>query len=204
MRCVCSDVAKIVPTPDRDEGKLEPRPSASSEPAGRVFVSGLRRNVALGLTHTFILLGERRGTLWFLRNILITMATATELLHKHLALFVCEIPVGEAENVYHEDVTIEFPYAPEGHTRSLSGRDALLAFFARIPGFAKDFCVGEPAITEIEGGLVAEYTGDSTFIESGLPYSQQYVLFMYVRDSKIASMREYYDGQRVLRALGEL
>lgn len=114
------------------------------------------------------------------------------------------LPVEEASEVYHEDVTIEFPYAPEGHTRALEGREALLAFFSRIPGFARGFRVGEPVVREIEGGFVAEYTGDSVFIESGLPYSQQYVLFMTVRDGKIAAMREYYDGQRVLRALGEL
>ncbi len=132
------------------------------------------------------------------------MSTPHELLQKHLALFVCNLPVEQATEVYHEDVTIEFPYAPEGHTRSLAGRDALLAFFSRIPGFAKDFRVGDPVVREIEGGLVAEYTGQSTFIESGLPYAQDYVLFMTVRDGKISAMREYYDGQRVLRALGEL
>lgn len=130
--------------------------------------------------------------------------TNFDLLHKHLALFVSKIPASEAVDVYNEDVTIEFPYAPEGHTRRLEGRDALLAFFGRIPTFARDFNVGEPTIHEIEGGLVAEYKGASTFIDTGLPYAQDYVLFMTVRDGKIASMREYYDGQRVLKALGEL
>lgn len=130
--------------------------------------------------------------------------TNVELLHKHLALFVSQIPAEKAIDVYHEDVTIEFPYAPEGHTRRLEGRDALLAFFSRIPTFARDFRVGEPTIYTIDGGLVAEYTGASTFIDSGLPYAQDYVLFMTVRDGKIAAMREYYDGQRVLKALGEL
>ena len=130
--------------------------------------------------------------------------TPAELLAKHLTIAAATPSPEEAAGMYHDDVTMEFPFAPEGHTRRLEGRDAILTYFGRIKTFADGFKLGEPTINAIEGGLVARYPGSSTFKDTGLPYAQEYILFMTVRDGRIAAMTEYYDGQRVLRALGEL
>lgn len=130
--------------------------------------------------------------------------TAPELLTKHLSFAGPGASPEEALEVYHDDVTIDFPFAPEGHTRRLEGRDAVVRYFGNIKNFTEGFKLGEPELHTIEGGLVAIYPGTATFTETGLPYAQEYVLFLTVRDGRIAAMREYYDGQRVLRALGEL
>jgi ketosteroid isomerase-like protein len=130
--------------------------------------------------------------------------TPLELLQKHLTIAAVTPSPEEAAAMYHDDVTMEFPFAPEGHTRLLKGRDAILAYFGRIKTFAENFTLGEPVVNAIADGLVARYPGTSTFKETGLPYSQEYILFMSVRDGRIAKLVEYYDGQRVLRALGEL
>ncbi len=130
--------------------------------------------------------------------------TPAELLAKHLTISAVTPSPEEAAAMYHDDATIEFPFAPEGHTRRLEGRQAILDYFGRIKTFSDNFTIGEPTINAIDGGLVARYPGSSTFKDTGLPYSQEYILFMTVRDGRIAAMTEYYDGQRVLKALGEL
>jgi uncharacterized protein len=127
-----------------------------------------------------------------------------DLLRKHLDVVSARLSVEETKDVYHDDVTMEFPFSPEGHTKLLNGPEAIVNFFARIPSFADNFQIGEPAVHAIDSGLVAIYPGSSTFKDTGLPYSQEYVLFVTIRDGRIAKLVEYYDGQRVLRAMGEL
>jgi ketosteroid isomerase-like protein len=106
--------------------------------------------------------------------------------------------------VYAEDLVVEFPYAPEGHTRRLDGPEACLAFFSRISSFAERFSIGEPTILSEGDVFVAEYHGSATFKDTGLPYEQDYVLVAKVRDGKLVSLREHYDPLRVLRAMGEI
>lgn len=107
-------------------------------------------------------------------------------------------------DVYAEDLVVEFPYAPEGHTRRLDGREACLAFLSRISSFAEGFSIGEPTILSVGDSFVAEYHGSATFKDTGLPYEQDYVLIAKVRDGKLDSLREHYDPLRVLRAMGEI
>ena len=130
--------------------------------------------------------------------------TNDELLAHHLAVVGSTGAAGDPAAVYADDVAIEFPYAPEGHTRRLDGRDAVLRYFGNIPNFAADFTLSAPRVQPLPDGFVAIYGGTSTFRDSGLPYAQEYVAFVTVADSRIARIVEYYDGQRVLRALGEL
>lgn len=128
----------------------------------------------------------------------------TELLAKHLTIAAVTPSPEEAAAMYTDDVTMDFPFAPEGHTRRLEGREAILNYFGKIKTFADGFALGEPVVVETPDGLIARYPGSSTFKETGLPYAQEYILFMTVLDGRIARLTEYYDGQRVLRALGEL
>ncbi len=107
-------------------------------------------------------------------------------------------------DIYTEDLVVEFPYAPEGHTRQLDGPEACLAFFSRISSFALGFKISEPTIVSDGDTFVAEYHGSATFKESGLPYEQDYVLVATVEDGKLKSLREHYDPLRVLRAMGEI
>lgn len=106
--------------------------------------------------------------------------------------------------IYAEDVVFEFPYAPEGHTRELNGHAGVSRFLENIGKFTEGFALGVPNIREVSEGVIAEYHGDAVFKDSQKPYSQDYVAVVKVVDGKIQSLREYYDGIRVLRALGEI
>lgn len=107
-------------------------------------------------------------------------------------------------DIYAGDLIVEFPYAPEGHTRRLEGPEACLAFFSRISSFAEGFRIGAPTIVSEGDAFVAEYHGSATFKDTGLPYEQDYVLVAQVQDGKLKSLREHYDPMRVLRAMGEI
>lgn len=106
--------------------------------------------------------------------------------------------------IYTEDLVVEFPYAPERHTRRLEGPEAFLAFFSRISSFALGFKIRNPTIVSEGDTFVAEYHGSATFKETGLPYEQDYVLIASVEDGKLKTLREHYDPLRVLRAMGEI
>jgi ketosteroid isomerase-like protein len=126
-----------------------------------------------------------------------------DLFRRHLANV--GRPASEQDlDVYAEGFVAEFPYAPEGHTRRLEGREAISRFLAAIGTFAEGFRLGEPRIVEAGDDLIAEYHGDSTFKETGRPYAQDYVAVARVEGGRIAHLREYYDPLRVLRAMGEI
>jgi len=126
-----------------------------------------------------------------------------DLFRRHLAL-VGRAATDEELDIYDPEVVTEFPYAPEGHTRKLEGREALARFLANIGKFSEGFTLGEPSIHETSFGVIAEYHGDATFKESGRPYSQDYVAVATISKDRITHLREYYDPLRVLRALGEI
>lgn len=105
---------------------------------------------------------------------------------------------------YAENVVFEFPYAPEGHTRRLDGREAVSRFLTAIGTFAEGVRVGGLSVIESGDTIVAEYHADATFKESGRPYAQDYVAIVKIQNGQIAQFREHYDPLRVLRAMGEI
>lgn len=131
------------------------------------------------------------------------MASASDLLRSHLSL-VGRTASADELTIYADDVVAEFPYAPPDHTRRLEGPAAIARFLENIGKFARDIRMGEPTIYETPNGCIAEYHGDSVFVDSGLPYSQDYIVVMTAADGKIVHLREYYDPMRVLRAMGEI
>ena len=127
----------------------------------------------------------------------------SDLLHRHLGN--AGLPRDEQNReIYADDLVVEFPYAPDGHTRKLEGPEAFLAFFARISSFAEGFRIGPATLLSEGDTFVAEYHGSATFKDSGLPYEQDYVLVAHVKDGKFAHLKEHYDPLRVLRAMGEI
>lgn len=128
--------------------------------------------------------------------------SATELFRRHLA------NVGNPTDVdiYADDIVVEFPYAPRHHTGRLEGREGILRFLTNIGKYFENFEIGEPRIhlTADPNVLIAEYPGRSKSKETGLPYNQNYVAVVTVRDGQIAHLREYYNPIRVLVSGGEI
>lgn len=105
--------------------------------------------------------------------------------------------------IYAADIVAEFPYAPEGHTNRLEGTAALGRFLAAIGTFALDYTRTETTFHETPNGVVAEYGATAVFKDTGLRYTQQYIVVAEMADGKITRLREFYNPIRVLEALGE-
>ncbi len=128
--------------------------------------------------------------------------TASELVRHHLSL------IGSPDDggIYADNVVVDLPYAPQHHTGKLDGKAHVLRFLTNIGVYFEGVQIGEPTIYETSDPnvVIAEYTGSSTSKETGLPYNQNYVAFVTVKDGKIQHIREYYNPIKVLVATGEI
>jgi uncharacterized protein len=130
------------------------------------------------------------------------MSNASHLAHRHTQ------NVGLSRDnqdltIYAENVVTEFPFAPEGHTRHLDGREALSQFLAAIGNFATQRSVVGITHDETEGGFVLTYTESSIFRSTSNPYSSKIVWIARVENGVISYLEEYYDSLAVMTALGE-
>ena len=60
--------------------------------------------------------------------------TPGELFAKHFSFFGKDASA-EADAVYHDDVVVDFPYAPQHHTQRLEGKAAVVRFCSRVGDF---------------------------------------------------------------------
>jgi uncharacterized protein len=128
--------------------------------------------------------------------------SAADLFRRHLSL------MGNPDegSIYADDIVVDLPYAPKHHTGRMEGKAAVLRFLTNIGVYFEDVQIGDPKIYETSDPnvIIAEYPGSSTSKETGLPYRQNYVSFVTVRDGKIVHIREYYNPITVLVATGEM
>ncbi|MBB6048466.1 nuclear transport factor 2 family protein [Armatimonas rosea] len=129
--------------------------------------------------------------------------TEQELLEQHLANIGKPV---EAQNlaIYAETLRVEFPFAPDGHTQSLDGPEALGKFLAAIATFTTGHQINDLETAIFEGGFVIEYEESSTFRSTGRAYASRIVWTAQTASGKITRLREHYNPIRVLEALGEL
>lgn len=109
---------------------------------------------------------------------------------------------GEAERLrdaWRPDGVLEFPYAPAEMTGRIEGIDALVAYFGGPKRWRNWRFEGVRVVVDESRELhVAEVHGTATWLATGLPYVQDYVIWMDLdREGRIASWREYWDKSRV-------
>lgn len=94
---------------------------------------------------------------------------------------------------------LEFPYAPAGMTARIEGVDALVAFFGGPRRWGDWAFEAIRVVADADRRLhVAEIHGTATWVETGEPYVQDYVIWMELDPvGRIASWREYWDKERV-------
>lgn len=129
--------------------------------------------------------------------------TEQELLEQHLANIGKPI---EAQNlaIYAEALHVEFPFAPDGHTRSLDGPEAMGKFLAAIATFTTGHQLTDLETAVFDGGFVIEYEESSVFRGTSRAYKSRIVWTARTASGKITRLREHYNPLRVLEALGEL
>ena len=106
-------------------------------------------------------------------------------------------------SIYSPDISVTFPFAPEGHTQSLQGIEALSKFLAAIGEFTTGHVVDGLAVLTDGDRLAVTYAESSVFKSTGLFYRSEIVWTGTVVGGLISSLTEYYNPLAVLAALGE-
>ena len=106
-------------------------------------------------------------------------------------------------STYSPNITVTFPFAPEGHTLSLQGVEAASKFSAAIGEFTAGHTVEGLVILADDDRLTVSYTESSVFKSTGCNYRSEIVWTGTVEGELISSLTEYYNPLAVLAALGE-
>lgn len=102
-------------------------------------------------------------------------------------------------DVWAPDGVLEFPYAPPGMTARIAGVEALEDYFGGSRRWGRWTFEAVRVVEDAAARLhVAEVHATATWVETGRPYVQDYVIWMQLDDDgRIAHWREYWDIARV-------
>jgi len=130
------------------------------------------------------------------------MTTASDLLKRHFETLVAA--PAEWGELISDDLEWNLVYAPSlGHPAILSRREAVERHLDWFRGAVEDFRFFDLRIYSFAdlNGAVAEVKAEGRIKATGRTYRQEYVLFLWAKDGKIASLREYFDPVRAAHAL---
>lgn len=105
-------------------------------------------------------------------------------------------------DLFTEDATFEFPFAPAGTPKQLTGRAAIIDHLARLGPLIAfgDFTLS--AVYRCADTTIFEASCQGEGVDTGLAYDQKYVAVITVRDGQIARYADYWNPLVLLHALG--
>jgi uncharacterized protein len=111
------------------------------------------------------------------------------------------------EEIFAEDVVYGLVWCPEemGFPARIDGREDTVAFIRAAADFVEPENVHNVRIHTFDDDpneLLAEYSVDTTVKTTGLPYKNDLLIRVTVRDGKIARFAEHFDLYRLLVAMG--
>lgn len=108
----------------------------------------------------------------------------------------------EMVDLFCEDVVFEFPYAPEGLPCRLEGLSALADHLTRLGPMLelREFTLH--AVHPAGETVIFEFSCRGEGAATGLPYDQDYISVVTLREGRIARYRDYWNPLIVLHALG--
>ena len=104
--------------------------------------------------------------------------------------------------MFSEDVVFEFPYAPDGFPRRLEGLPALGSHLERLGPMLELGQFTLHAVHLSDETVTLEFSCDGHGIATGLPYDQDYISVVTLREGRIAHYRDYWNPLVALSALG--
>ncbi|MGW2326093.1 nuclear transport factor 2 family protein [Streptomyces sp. NPDC001700] len=98
-------------------------------------------------------------------------------------------------DLWAEDGTMEFPFAPPGWPRRLEGREAVREYVRDYPDHIDLRAVAHEVVhrTADPGVLIVEFAVDAVAVPTGRPLRIDYVAVITVRDGEIVSYRDYWN-----------
>lgn len=123
-----------------------------------------------------------------------TSPDLARLMDAHLALIATDVE--RWLTLFADDAVVEFPYASSlGGPARLEGIKAIRAYFAPITkhfqGLTFTNVQRSPSVDPTTGWM--EVHGSATLQPGNIPYEQDYVMRMQVRDGRIVHYREYWN-----------
>ncbi|MCQ4088644.1 nuclear transport factor 2 family protein [Saccharibacillus sp. JS10] len=98
-------------------------------------------------------------------------------------------------DLFDENVSFEFPYAPEPYVKKLTSKSELRAHLLSLQGVFKIHSFSEPVIHRSVDASVftAEFCGHGVMNDSGQPYDQQYISVIELQEGKIIRYQDYWN-----------
>lgn len=131
--------------------------------------------------------------------------SARELVDKALDLLLAHDMAGFA-GLWAADGAIEFPFAPPGYPRQVTGRDAIADYLKDYPNQLDIQAITEQTIHETADPavVVVEFEVAGTVVRTGQPYRMRYIGVITVRDGEIVHYRDYWNPLAAAEAMGGL
>lgn len=129
--------------------------------------------------------------------------TAVDLLRHSLDIFLAKDMKGWSD-LCHEDVVVEFPFAPEGSPSRLEGRAAIYEYLRNYPSVIDISSVTILRIhaTEDPTVAIAEWSASGRVLTNGNAYEMRYATFATFRGGLMTGYREYWDPAAFMAAMG--
>jgi uncharacterized protein len=130
------------------------------------------------------------------------MTLGSDLLHEHIRTLVDDN--AKWQTLIADDILWELAYAPAlGHPAQLCGRAEAVRHGTWFAGAVENFRFFDLKVYELADtqSAVAEVKGEGLIKATGRVYRQDYVIFLWAVNGKIAFMREYFDPVRAAKAL---
>jgi ketosteroid isomerase-like protein len=93
--------------------------------------------------------------------------------------------------MYEDDAVHEFPFAPEGAPRRLTGKSAIADYMKNLPARVEYDYFDDVRAREVGDELIVEATGHGRRPGSGAPFRMQYVWFITHKDGRVSRFRDY-------------
>jgi uncharacterized protein len=132
-------------------------------------------------------------------------AQTLELLQSYQTL-IAQQRFAEWIELWAEDGSCEFPYAPEGRPRLLQGKKAIYEYMTAYPGRIAIDSVAEMRVhPALNPEVVAvELAINGRALTTGRPYNQRYVIVLEAKNGKVWRYREYWNPLVSIEAFGGL
>ena len=128
---------------------------------------------------------------------------AESIFRMHLAMFTDPTMTREAySNLWTEDATHEYPYAPAPYSKEVKGRDAITEYIANVTQSATNwsFTNFTFSATSDPDTVFVEFEGSALVTATGKRYQQIYIGRITLRGGKIAHYREFWNPSWILDA----
>lgn len=106
--------------------------------------------------------------------------------------------------LWDQDAVFEHPYAPPGFPKKIEGKSAIYDYIKDFPEKIDIVRFKAPTIhqTAKSGYSAVEFECEGTVCETGLPYNQQYISLVNMKEGKIVHYKDYWNPLIVIESFG--